>query len=60
MTALTSALDKMEALELGENNSLEYGWKSNNVQELITQFQFQLVRSKNIEGLKREYEKILK
>lgn len=50
----------MQSLQLGENNSLEYGWKSNNVQELITQFQFQLVRSKNIEGLKREYENLLK
>jgi hypothetical protein len=60
MTALTSALDQMQSLQLGENNSLEYGWKSNNVQELITQFQFQLVRSKNIEGLKREYENLLK
>lgn len=60
MTALTSALDQMQSPQLGENNSLEYGWKSNNVQELITQFQFQLVRTKNIEGLKREYENLLK
>jgi hypothetical protein len=60
MTAQTSALDQMQSLQLRENNSLEYGWKSNNVQELITQFQFQLVRSKNIEGLKREYENLLK
>jgi hypothetical protein len=60
MTALTSALDQMQSLQLGENNSLEYGWKSTNVQELITQFQFQLVRSKNIEGLKEEYKKLLK
>ncbi len=50
----------MQSLQLGENNSLEYGWKSTNVQELITQFQFQLVRSKNIEGLKEEYKKLLK
>lgn len=60
MTAQTSALNQMQSLQLRENNSLEYGWKSNNVQELITQFQFQLVRSKNIEGLKREYENLLK
>ena len=60
MSALTSALDQMQSLQLGENNSLEYGWKSNNVQELITQFQFQLVRTKNIDGLKEQYEKILK
>jgi hypothetical protein len=60
MSAQTSALGQMQSLQLGENNSLEYGWKSNNVQELITQFQFQLVRSKNIERLKEQYENLLK
>ena len=52
MSALTSALDQMENMQLGENNFLEYGWTSNKVQELITQFEFQLVRTNNQAGLK--------
>ena len=59
MAALSSALDKMEISQVGENNSIEYGW-SKNVHELITQYQFQLVRNKsNMEELKKQYEKIL-
>ena len=59
MTALTSALDSMNITQLGENNSVEYGW-SKNVHELITQFQFQLVRNKsNLENLKQQYRNIL-
>ena len=55
MAALTSALDHMQ---LGENGSLEFGW-SNNVQELLTQFQFQLVRTTaSIDNLKRSYENL--
>ena len=59
MSALTSALDQMENMQLGENNSLEYGWTSNKVQELITQFQFQLVRTNNLASLKEQYNKLL-
>ena len=44
MSALTSALDKMEIRQYGENGSIEYGWGIG-VQELIIQFQFQLVIS---------------
>ena len=55
MAALTSALDHMQ---IGENGSLEIGW-SNNVQELLTQFQFQLVRNKStLDDLKKAYENI--
>ena len=55
MAALTSALDHMQ---LGENGSLEIGW-SKNVQELLTQFQFQLVRNTNSNNeLKNAYEDI--
>ena len=59
MSALTSALDQMETMQLGENDSLEYGW-SNRVQELIVQFYFQLVRTKSLESLKMQYERLLK
>jgi len=59
MSALTSALDQIENMQLGENNSLEYGWTSNKVQELITQFQFQLVRTRNLADLKEQYNKLL-
>ena len=44
MSALSSALDNMVISQTGENGSTEYGW-GKNVQELITQFQFQLVRN---------------
>ncbi|GAI87690.1 unnamed protein product, partial [marine sediment metagenome] len=40
MTALSSALDSMHNMQLGENGTLEFEW-SKNTQELITQFQFQ-------------------
>ena len=55
MSALTSALDY---LQIGENGTLEYGW-SDEVQELIVQFHFQLVRNANLNELSIIYEKIL-
>ena len=45
-------------MQLGENGSLEIGW-SKNVPELLTQFQFQLVRNTNSNNeLKNAYEDI--
>ena len=59
MSALSSALDNMQILQKGENDSIEYGW-SNNVQDLIIQFQFQLVRNNsNMDELKIQYKKLL-
>tara|TARA_Y100000591_G_scaffold247071_1_gene218137 strand:- start:4008 stop:5834 length:1827 start_codon:yes stop_codon:yes gene_type:complete len=58
MAALSSALDTMQTLQLGENGTVEYGW-SNEVQELITQFNFQLVRCSNHQELKNMYQKLL-
>lgn len=59
MSALSSALDNMVISQLGENGSTEYGW-GKNVQELITQFQFQLVRNTlNLDALKMQYKTIL-
>ena len=59
MSALSSALDNMVISQTGENGSTEYGW-GKNVQELITQFQFQLVRNtSNLDELKVQYKKIL-
>lgn len=59
MAALTSALDKMEITQTGENGAIEYGW-TKDVHELIVQFQFQLVRNKNnLDELKKKFEEIL-
>ena len=58
MAALSSALDTMQTLQLGENGTVEYGW-SNEVQELITQFNFQLVRCSDHQELKNMYQKLL-
>jgi Mg-chelatase subunit ChlD len=46
MTSLITELDNNTALKYGENGHLQYGW-SNNVQELILQFSFQLNRTDN-------------
>ena len=58
MTALSSALDSIHNMQLGENGTLEYGW-SNDIQELITQFQFQLVRTTDIKHLEDKYQELL-
>ena len=44
MAAIVSALDNYTQQQIGENGHVEYGW-SNNVQEKIIQFSFQVTRS---------------
>ena len=46
MTSLSSALDNINNLKIGENNNLQYDW---NVEfnNLLTQLNFQLVRDKD-------------
>jgi len=44
MAALVNALDNFSPQQLGENGHVEYGW-SNNIQEKILQFYFQLTRT---------------
>ncbi len=44
MAALINALDNYTSLQVGENGHLELGW-SNNIQEKISQFSFQLTRT---------------
>jgi len=44
MAAIISALDKHTPKQLGENGHVEYGW-SNDLQERILQFSFQVVRT---------------
>jgi len=44
MAAIISALDKHTPKQFGENGSTEYGW-SNDLQEKILQFSFQLTRA---------------
>lgn len=48
MAALVSALDKMNNIQYGENNHIEYRW-SEIQQEQILQLSFQLVRTTDIE-----------
>ena len=49
MSALISALDKHTPTQTGENGHSEYTW-SNDLQELIVQFHFQVVRT-NADGV---------
>lgn len=44
MAALVKALDNYTPTQFGENSHVEYGW-SNNIQEKILQFSFQLTRT---------------
>jgi hypothetical protein len=44
MAALVNALDNYTPTQFGENSHVEYGW-SNNIQEKILQFSFQLTRT---------------
>jgi len=48
MAALVSALDKMNNIQYGENNHIEYKW-SKIQQEQILQLSFQLVRTTDVE-----------
>ncbi len=59
MSALYTALDKINNLQLGENMNKEYSW-SNDINELIVQFYFQLTRSCDIKKLEEKYELILR
>ena len=59
MSALTAALDKeMINLQLGENRNPEYSW-SEDVNELIIQFNFQLTRTSNLVNLEKKYQELL-
>lgn len=51
MAALVSALDNHTPQQIGENGHVEYGW-SNNLQEKIVQFSFQVTRTDDA-GLSR-------
>ena len=44
MSAISSALDNIEKMQIGENNNSEYCW-SKDIRELITQFNFQMTRN---------------
>jgi hypothetical protein len=57
MAALINALDNYTPTQIGENGHVEYGW-SNNIQEKILQFSFQVTRTSE-EGVKK-LENILK
>ena len=60
MSELVAALDKMNNLQLGENMNIEYKWTNNsNIEELLTQFYFQLVREANESILKKKYYELL-
>lgn len=58
MAALINTLDNNTPLKFGENGHVEYGW-SNNIQESILQFSFQLNRTNNIKQLENKLEYIL-
>ena len=58
MASLVSAMDNYTPKRVGENNHVEYGW-SNNLNEKIVQFFFQLVRTKTPQNLKKQHRTIL-
>ena len=60
MSTLCAALDnEITKLKISENKNLEYTW-SHDIEDLLVQFNFQLVRTTNTEALKDKYQNILK
>ena len=60
MAALVNALDNYTPYQYGENGHLEYGW-SNNIQEKILQFSFQVTRTieSGVKNLSRVLDELL-
>ena len=58
MSAILSALDNATSKKFGENGHVEHSW-SNNIDEKIVQYFFQLVRSKQHGDLIRQLSDIL-
>ena len=58
MSAFSTTIKNMNTMKLGENMNKEYSW-SHDIEELIVQFQFQLVRGGG-DSLKDKYQIILK
>ena len=60
MSELVNAVDNFTTQQIGENGHVEYGW-SNNIQERILQFSFQLVRTneEGVNNLQRILEEML-
>ena len=59
MAALSTALDDMNNLKLGENYNQEYRWSLFSKEELICQFYFQLTRTESLDNLIKIYKIIL-
>ena len=60
MSAIITALDNYTSIEIGENGHAQYSW-SNNLQEIIVQFSFQLTRTSvnGINVLKKQLHMII-
>jgi len=58
MSALSTALNSISSMNIGENMNKEYCW-SHDIEELITQFHFQLTRGGE-DKLKNKYKTLLK
>ena len=58
MASVSSALDNIASLQLGENSNVEYSW-SKNLNEQIFQLYFQLVRTKNSKDIMDHFKNIL-
>jgi len=57
---LSTALDRVQNLQLGENQNLEYRWSNEQFDTLITQLYFQLTRPADTKQLAVKYEELLK
>ena len=56
MSSLTQALDQ---IQLGENNHIELKWCNTSFEEALTQFYFQLVRTKDVTDLRQKFNLLL-
>lgn len=58
MASFVSALDKHTPMQIGDNNHVEYTW-SNDINEKIVQFFFQLVRNDDLKTISKKHKQIL-
>ena len=60
MSAIISSLDKSAALNFGENGHVQHAWDYKTLsQEKVTQFYFQLVRTKDMSDLEKRFSTLI-
>jgi len=59
MSSIVQAIDQKEKYRVGENAHVEYSWQSDDLNEKMVKFHFQLVRTDVKKTLKMEFERML-